>query len=101
MVEGVKRIEAELDLHAFDRTEGLIQPKIQFVHPAGTNVGPARRYSAHVVGEVLIDTVLDGVGRRRLVVVSWQILDAGPGRILRDIRILRWKRQKLGGVEPS
>src|SRR5216684_5557452 len=100
MVEGVKGIEAQLDLHAFDRTERLIEPKIQFVHPTGSNIRPTRRNFAHVGGEVLVDTVLDGVGRRRLVVVSRQVLDAGPGGILRDVCILRWKREKLGGVEP-
>src|SRR5258708_7122684 len=100
MVKGVKGIEAELDLHAFNRTERLIQPKIQFVHPTGSNVRPARRNFAHVGGEVLVDTVLDGVGRRRLVVVSRQVLDAGPGRILPDVGILRRKWKELGSVEP-
>src|SRR5215470_12147202 len=101
VVEGVESLETELGFYLLQELEVLIEPKIQLVHTAGPDVTPAGRIPAHIIAEILVDAVLDGVIWRRLVVVARQILNAGPGRVVRDVSVPIREANEVRRIEPT
>src|SRR5579872_4054704 len=88
VIERVVGLEAVLQADLLPETEVLRDHQVEVIDPAGADVAPAGRIGADEVREVLIDTVLDRVAWRGLVIIARQILNAGPCRVGRNIRIL-------------
>jgi len=106
MIEDVERVEAELKLHplqSLHEMDVLVESDIGFVHSARTDVAPASGIGADKISEVLVDAVAEAfldIRGRGLVIVTGQVLDAGPCGVGGDVSIPRRERGELRRVEP-
>src|SRR5262245_44526945 len=101
MIEGVESLETELSFYPLHNLEVLVDPEIQFVHTTGPDVAPSCRIPAYIIAEILVDAVLDGVIRRGLVVGARQVLNAGPGGVVRDVSVPIREADEVRRIEPT
>ena len=90
MVQCVEGIHAKLQVNPLRQFNVLPHAKGQVSRPRDPDVSENGRIIGRPCGEVLIDAVLGGVGRRGwLPVITRQVLNSRPTRVLRRIVQIR------------
>ncbi len=95
VIESIEHFQAKLQLRLFGESEVFEDTQINLVHSAGARIAPTGRIAANEIAEVLIDSILDVVRPRRLIIRTGHVEDSSPSRIARDVCVFIGELDKV------